>query len=104
MSSILIKNIKEIVTMDNAKNRLKNFSLLIKDNIIDKITRDIKDEVEETIDGTNYFLFPGLINTHHHFYQTLTRNIPPGTKCRIICLVKISLPYLGSLNPRSCLL
>ena len=76
MSSILIENIKEIVTMDRERTRLKSYSLLIKDNIISKITRGIKVETDEIIDGSDYFLYPGLINTHHHFYQTLTRNIP----------------------------
>jgi len=42
MSSILIKNIKEIITMDEQRNRFKNYELLIKDNIISKIARDIK--------------------------------------------------------------
>lgn len=101
MSSILIKNIKEIVTMDNAKNRLKNFSLLIKDNIIDKITRDIKDEAEETIDGTNYFLFPGLINTHHHFYQTLTRNIPQVQSVELFAWLKYLYPIWARLTPEA---
>ncbi len=76
MSSILIKNIKEMVTMDRGRTRLKGHSLLIKDNMISKIDRDIKVKADEVIDGSDYFLYPGLINTHHHFYQTLTRNIP----------------------------
>ncbi|GAH25874.1 unnamed protein product, partial [marine sediment metagenome] len=76
MFSILIKNIKEIVTMDSERTRLKSCSLLIKDNKISKIACDIKFPAEEIIDGSDYFLYPGLINTHHHFYQTLTRNIP----------------------------
>ncbi|GAH25865.1 unnamed protein product, partial [marine sediment metagenome] len=42
MSSILIKNIKEIVTMDSERTRLKSCSLLIKDNKINKIACDIK--------------------------------------------------------------
>jgi cytosine/adenosine deaminase-related metal-dependent hydrolase len=76
MYSILIKNIKEIVTMDQERNRLKGYSLLIKDNIVNKIALDIEFTTDQVIDGSDYFLYPGLINTHHHFYQVLTRNIP----------------------------
>ena len=47
MSSILIKNLKEIVTMDRERTRLKGYSLLIKDNKISKIARDIKVEADE---------------------------------------------------------
>ena len=59
MSSILIKNLKEIVTMDRERTRLKDYSLLIKDNKISKIARDIKVEADEIIDGSDYFLYPG---------------------------------------------
>ena len=58
MSSILIKNLKEIVTMDRERTRLKGYSLLIKDNKISKIARDIKVEADEIIDGSDYFLYP----------------------------------------------
>ena len=76
MSSILIKNVKEIVTMDKERNRLQGYNLLIKDNKVSKIAVEIEFKADEVIDGSDYFLYPGLINTHHHFYQTLTRNIP----------------------------
>jgi len=101
MSSILIKNIKEIITMDKAKNRLKNYSLLIKDNIIHKIAPGLKSEAEETIDGSNYFLFPGLINTHHHFYQTLTRNIPQVQSVELFAWLKYLYPIWARLTPEA---
>jgi len=101
MSSILIKNIKEIITMDNSRNRFKNYSLLIKDNIIDKIAPDLKDKTEETIDGSNYFLFPGLINTHHHFYQTLTRNIPQVQGVELFAWLKYLYPIWARLTPEA---
>ncbi|MEA1939658.1 MAG: 8-oxoguanine deaminase [Candidatus Caldatribacteriota bacterium] len=104
MSSILIKNIKEIVTMDNERNRLKKYNLLIKNNIIDKITTDltnIEDEAEEIIDGSSYFLFPGLINTHHHFYQTLTRNIPQVQDIELFDWLKFLYPIWAHLTPEA---
>ncbi|MBN2693875.1 8-oxoguanine deaminase [bacterium] len=76
MSKILIKNAKEIITMDQEGNRFKGYSLLIEDNKISQIAKDIDVEVDEVIDASNHFVYPGLINTHHHFYQTMTRNIP----------------------------
>ena len=101
MSSILIKNIKEIVAMDNKRNRFKNYDLLIKGNIIAKIASRIKDKAEEVIDGSDYFLFPGLINTHHHFYQTLTRNIPQVQSVELFSWLKYLYPIWARLTPEA---
>jgi cytosine/adenosine deaminase-related metal-dependent hydrolase len=101
MSSILIKNIKEMVTMDRERNRLKSYSLLIKDNIISKIARDIKLEADEIIDGSKYFLYPGLINTHHHFYQTLTRNIPQVQNVELFNWLNYLYPIWARLTPEA---
>ena len=101
MSSILIKNLKEMVTMDRERSRLKGYSLLIKDNIISKIARDIKVEADEIIDGSDYFLYPGLINTHHHFYQTLTRNIPQVQNVELFNWLKYLYPIWARLTPQA---
>jgi len=98
MSSILIKNAKEIVTMDKERNRLQSCSLLIKDNKISKIAYDIKFPAEEIIDGSDYFLYPGLINTHHHFYQTLTRNIPQVQNVELFNWLKYLYPIWSRLT------
>ena len=36
--------------------------------------------VDDIFDASEHVLLPGLINTHHHFYQTLTRACPPALK------------------------
>lgn len=101
MSSILIKNIKEIVTMDRAKTRLKGYSLLIKDHIISAISPEIKADTDKIIDGSDYFLYPGLINTHHHFYQTLTRNIPQVQNVELFNWLKYLYPIWSRLTPEA---
>jgi len=101
MSSILIKNVKEIVTMERERTRLKSYSLLIKDNKISKIACDIKFPAEEIIDGSDYFLYPGLINTHHHFYQTLTRNIPQIQNAELFNWLRYLYPIWSRLTPEA---
>ena len=101
MSSILIKNIKEIVTMDQERNRLKGYSLLIKDNIISKIAQEIEFTTDQVIDGSDYFLYPGLINTHHHFYQTLTRNIAQVQNVELFNWLKYLYPIWARLTPEA---
>jgi len=101
MSSILIKNIKEIVTMDQERNRLKGYSLLIKDNRVDKIAQEIEFTADQVIDGADYFLYPGLINTHHHFYQTLTRNIAQVQNVELFNWLKYLYPIWARLTPEA---
>jgi cytosine/adenosine deaminase-related metal-dependent hydrolase len=101
MSSILIKNLKEIVTMDKERNRLQGYNLLIKDNKISKIACNIKFPAEEIIDGSDYFLYPGLINTHHHFYQTLTRNISQVQNVELFNWLKYLYPIWTRLTPQA---
>ncbi|MCP3901262.1 MAG: 8-oxoguanine deaminase [Desulfobacteraceae bacterium] len=55
---------------------LHNHDILIQGNLIQKIEKDISEPADRIIDASNHVVLPGLVNTHHHFYQTLTRNIP----------------------------
>ena len=77
--SILIKNIHTLVSMNNGTGIQNNIDILIEGNKISRIEKNIKIENNnniKVIDGSNRIVYPGFINTHHHFYQTLTRNIP----------------------------
>lgn len=80
MNATLIKNAAFVATFDDQERLLKNVSIRIVDNLIDAIgpTADIAREGDLEIDATGHILIPGLVNTHHHFYQTLTRNLPAG--------------------------
>lgn len=75
MSSILIKNAKAIITLDSKDSLLRNKNILIQDEEIKYIGEQVH-YADEIIDGSSMFVYPGLINTHHHLYQTFTRNLP----------------------------
>ncbi len=75
--SLLIKNAKLIATFDDKDTRLENASILVKDNRIAWMgTGDPPEPAQETLDASGMLVMPGLVNCHHHLYQTLTRNIP----------------------------
>lgn len=78
MPSLLIKNIHTLVTCDDQDQVLHKVHLYAKDRVIKAIsTTDLNvDEAHEVIDGSHMIVYPGLINTHHHLYQTFTRNLP----------------------------
>ena len=71
MSSLLIKNADAIVTCDSQDAVLEHANLLMQDGIITYIGIEPQ-TADEVIDGTGCLVsYPGLINTHHHLYQTL---------------------------------
>ena len=75
MGSILIKKAKAIVTLDGQDRVLEDKNILIRDNYFDYIGNDCC-EADEVIEAEGMFVYPGLVNTHHHLYQTFTRNLP----------------------------
>jgi cytosine/adenosine deaminase-related metal-dependent hydrolase len=104
MSRILIKDIKELITMDEERKRYKNIDVLIEDEEIKQIDENIEIDLEETdeiIEAGDYFVFPGLINTHHHFYQTLTRNIPEAQGVELFNWLKFLYPIWAKLTPEA---
>lgn len=75
MSSLLIKNASAIITCDTKDTVLEHTCLLIEDGIITYIGADSR-PANEVIDASDCLVYPGLINTHHHLYQTFSRNLP----------------------------
>lgn len=75
MSTLLIKNLQSIVTCDDDDRVLKQANIYMKDGVILHIGNEVF-PADEVIDGTHMLAYPGLINTHHHFFQTFTRNLP----------------------------
>jgi hypothetical protein len=92
MSRILIHQAQCIATCNDQHDELKDASLLIANGIIEKIfLKDedlsaVKASVDRTIDGRNHVVIPGMINTHHHMVQSLTRAL---SKC--LSIVQINL-------------
>ena len=76
MATLLVKNIRWLVTCNDSNEVLENVSMLVKDGVIEKIGQIGDVKADEVIDATGMILYPGLINTHHHLYQTFSRNLP----------------------------
>lgn len=75
MTTLLIKNAQTIVTCDTDDRVLKNTNLWIQDGVIRYIGSEEK-AADRVIDASHHLVYPGLVNTHHHLYQTFTRNLP----------------------------
>ena len=75
-NKILIKNAQCIITCDDGGNLFKNGDLLVEGAVIKQIGNNIEDNEALVIDGKGKFVYPGLVNSHHHLLQAFTRNIP----------------------------
>jgi cytosine/adenosine deaminase-related metal-dependent hydrolase len=78
MKTLLIKNARVLVTMDDARREIADGAVYIRGNVIEQVgaTADLPQEADEIIDAAGHVVMPGLVNTHHHMYQSLTRAIP----------------------------
>jgi cytosine/adenosine deaminase-related metal-dependent hydrolase len=75
MSTLLLKNADLLVTMDSSRRRIPGGGLFVRNNFIEQVgvTSGLPTSADQVIDARGMVILPGLVNTHHHLYQTLTR-------------------------------
>lgn len=75
MGTLLVKNAAVLATLDEDRREIQNGGLFIRDHIIEQVeeTEKLPDTADTVLDLKDHAVLPGLINTHHHLYQTLTR-------------------------------
>lgn len=103
MTSLLIQHAALIVSMDDADTRWTDGGIYVEDNVIRQIgpTEQLQQQADHTIDARNMILLPGLVNTHHHFYQTLTRNVPAAQDANLFQWLRIHYPIWAGLTPEA---
>ena len=89
MTTLLIRNLHTLVTMDDHHREIAGGGLFIRDGFIEQIgpTAELPTHADEILDLSGHILLPGLVNTHHHFYQTLTRVVPPAQDANLCNLL-----------------
>lgn len=100
MGTQLIKNALLLATMDDKRQEIPNGGLFIRDGFIEKVgkTEELPTEADEIIDLSGHVVLPGLINTHHHFYQTLTRAVPGAQNSNLFNWLKTLYPIWGRMT------
>ena len=78
MKDLLIRNADVVVTMNATRDELSGADVHIRDGLIFAVGTGLVAPGAEVIDATGCAVTPGLVNTHHHLYQTLTRAVPGG--------------------------
>jgi cytosine/adenosine deaminase-related metal-dependent hydrolase len=76
MPTLLVKNIDYLATFDDARREIRNGALFVRDNVVERVTATSEIgsmQADRVLDLAGHIVMPGMINTHHHMYQTLTR-------------------------------
>jgi len=81
VGTLLIRDAAHVETFDDADRVLRDASIFVRDGAIEALgpAADLPRDADRVVDARGCIVIPGLVNTHHHFYQTLTRAVP-GTQ------------------------
>lgn len=103
MASLLIQHATFIVTMDDAETHWQDSAIYVEENVIRQIgpTAQLPQQADQVIDARGMVILPGLVNTHHHFYQTLTRNLPAAQDANLFNWLRTHYPIWAGLTPEA---
>jgi len=101
MSTLLIRNAECIATFDDQRTELRHASIYIRDHRIEAIgaAADLPQAADEIVDARGHLVVPGLVNTHHHMYQSLTRAIPGVQDAELFSWLRGLYPIWAGLTP-----
>ena len=104
-STLLIRNARCIATFDHADSaqarELRDASLFVRGHRIEAIgpADTLPGDADEVIDARGHLVIPGLVNTHHHMYQSLTRAIPAVQDAELFSWLRGLYPLWAGLTP-----
>jgi 8-oxoguanine deaminase len=101
MATLLVKNATVLVTMDDQRREIADGAIFVRDNVIEAIgtTADLPTTADEVLNLAGHLVMPGLINTHHHMYQSLTRAYPAGQDAQLFEWLVSLYPIWARLQP-----
>ena len=100
MSTLLLKHARLLMTMDDEHRRIPDGGLYVRDNVITQVgpMAELPAEADVVIDARGMVVLPGLINTHHHLYQTLTRAVPAAQNVELFDWLRTLYPIWAGLT------
>jgi cytosine/adenosine deaminase-related metal-dependent hydrolase len=100
MTTLLVKNADVVLTMHPDRPTLKKGGLFVRDNVIEQVgeSDSLPQEADRIVDAAGMIVAPGLINTHHHLYQTLTRAVPGANDAELFDWLVRLYPIWGEMT------
>ena len=102
MTKILVRGADHVCTMDGPD--LKEADILITDGVIRDVGNGLASDGAEILDAAGLLVTPGLINTHHHLFQTLTRAVPGAQDALLFGWLKTLYPIWSRFTPEDMVL
>ena len=101
--TLLVRNALVLVTMDDGRREIRGGAVFVRGHRIEQVgtTADLPQSADEVIDLAGHVLLPGLVNTHHHMFQTLTRVVPAAQDCELFGWLKALYPIWARLTPEA---
>ena len=101
MTTLLARHARLLVTMDDHRREIPDGGLFIQDGFIKQVgaSDELPTTADEVLDLSDHLVLPGLINTHHHFYQTLTRAVPAAQDANLFNWLKTLYPIWARMMP-----
>lgn len=99
--TLLVKHAAMLITMDAARREIEDSGLFVEDNRITSVGRtdELPATADEVLDLRGHVVIPGLVNTHHHMYQSLTRAVPSAQDTELFGWLKSLYPIWARLTP-----
>jgi 8-oxoguanine deaminase len=100
MTTLLVRHADLLLTMDNGRRRIPDGALFVRDKMIEAVgpTVELPSSADTVIEARGKIVLPGLINTHHHLYQTLTRAVPAAQNANLFNWLKTLYPIWAGLT------
>ncbi|ASM71462.1 MULTISPECIES: 8-oxoguanine deaminase [Roseobacteraceae] len=98
MTEVLVKGADCILTMDDDRRELAGADILLRNGRIAGVGQELETS-GETVLAAGCVVTPGLVNTHHHLYQTLTRAVPGGQDALLFGWLKTLYPIWARFTP-----
>jgi 8-oxoguanine deaminase len=101
VTTLLVRNARLLVTMDAQRREIEGGGVFVRDHVIEAVgpSTELPPTADEVIDARDQVVIPGLINTHHHMYQTLTRVVRPAQDCELFKWLQTLYPIWANLTP-----
>jgi 8-oxoguanine deaminase len=101
MTTLLLKNADVLVTMDAQRREIPDGGVFIRDGVIEAVgaSAELPASADRVISLAGCVALPGLVNTHHHMYQSLTRAIPGAQDAELFAWLRRLYPIWAGLTP-----
>ncbi len=103
MPTLLVRHAKVLVTMNDRREEILDGGFFAREGWIEQAgpTDELPGTADRVLDLSGHVVIPGMVNTHHHLYQTLTRAVPAAQDADLFHWLKTLYPIWSRMTPEA---